>query len=305
MFLYKIIINCFIFLLLTGCTTTQTPIFIPAKPVAIPSTVREVPSKTNYRLHYGSDPALEHAFKQYLRTGRAANIITEGFVKFAYNADQEPIIKTAPLQETVVSLEPGEKFSNISSGDPSRWSYAVALSGQGATQQQNILIKPSLPDISTNMVITTNKRIYNLRLVSCAPDHVSDIMHTVRFWYPDDMRAATQTAFDTTHVAADIPLNHLNFDYSINAPGWFSALPRWAPTRVFDDGLHTYIKFPENVSTTDMPVLFVLRNQQNELVNYRYQDPYFIVDCLFKQAVLVLGVGSSQIKVTITNHRLK
>lgn len=287
-------------LLLSGCTSVSKPadVFIPAKQINAQATTDAVKTKVNYHLTYGSNPALEQAFLHYLKSGKAANIVSKGCVSFAYSSDEAPIINTIPLQETVVSLQPGEKFSNISTGDPSRWSYAIATSGQGALQQQHILIKPSQPGISTNMVIATDKRIYNLRLLSGSnPD--SSNMRIVRFWYPDEMRAATESAKDSTSTAADVALNHLNFDYQLSSTS--RALPNWSPTRVFDDGTHTYIKFPATLASADMPVLFVLRGKDNELVNYRYESPYFIVDKIFKQAVLILGVGNAQTKVMITN----
>jgi type IV secretion system protein TrbG len=286
---------------LSGCTSISKPanVFIPAKQIDTPAPIDAVKTKVNYNLSYGSDPALEQAFARYLKSGKAPNIVSKGCVSFAYSSDDAPIINTIPLQETVVSLQPGEKFTNISTGDPSRWSYAIATSGQGTLQQQNILIKPSSPSISTNMVITTNKRIYNLRLVSGSnPD--SSNMRTVRFWYPDEMRAATDTVTASTNTTADVALNHLNFDYQLSSTRGH-ALPSWTPTRVFDDGMHTYIQFPETLASTDMPVLFVLRGKDNELVNYRYQSPYFIVDKIFKQAVLILGADKTQTKLVIIN----
>jgi P-type conjugative transfer protein TrbG len=304
----KTISSSLVLVLISGCAMTpkQEPVFVPAKQQISASPLSESlrSSKSNYHLSYGSDPALEHAFAHYLESGKAANIVTtEGFIKYAYSADQAPIIKAAPLQETVISLEPGEKFSNISSGDPSRWSYAVAVSGQGTLQQQNILIKPSAPSIGTNMVITTNKRIYTLRLVSMSNPDASS-MRVIRFWYPDEMRMATQATEDETSVAANVSLDHLNFNYHVSGAGWHSSLPSWAPTRIFDDGVHTYIQFPASIAARDMPILFIRRDDKNELVNYRYQAPYFVVDKLFKQAVLLLGVGREQKKILITNKMI-
>lgn len=298
----KMMSSILLLILISGCASTSkpVPIFIPAKET-MPQTQPELIRKSNYHLSYGTDPALERAFEHYLKSGKAPNIVRKGFVDFAYNIDQQPIISTIPLQETVVSLESGEKFENISTGDPSRWSYSVATSGEGSFLQQNILIKPSAPGISTNMVITTNKRIYNLRLVSGAnPD--SSSMRSVRFWYPKELQAQTIISNSSNQNAVNVALNHLNFNYRLrNATG--DSLPRWAPTRIFDDGIHTYIQFPTTIASTDMPVLFVLRNgKTNELVNYRYQAPYFIVDKLFKQAVLVLGSGSNQTRLVITSQ---
>lgn len=165
----RVLISSVVAIVISGCTAQHVPAqsFIAGRQVIERPVFIQVPvHKTNFRLMYGNDPALERAFNQYAKTGKAPNIITDGFVKFAYHAGQQPIIKATPFQETVISLEPGERFTNISSGDPNRWSYSVAVSGSGATLTQNVLIKPSLPDISTNMVITTDKRIYNIKLLS-------------------------------------------------------------------------------------------------------------------------------------------
>lgn len=299
----KMMWSTLLLMLVSGCASTSepAPIFIPAKKTVLQAQAGII-KQSNYHLSYGSDPALEQAFERYLKSGKAPNIIRKGFVDFAYNTDQQPIISTIPLQETVVSLESGEKFENISTGDPSRWSYSVATSGAGSSLQQNILIKPSAPSISTNMVITTNKRIYNLRLVSGA-DPDSSSMRSVRFWYPKEMQAASIVSNSSSQTSVNVALNQLNFDYRLsNATGY--SLPKWAPTSIFDDGIHTYIQFPAEIASTDMPVLFVMRNgKTNELVNYRYQAPYFIVDKLFKQAALVLGAGSNQTRLIITNQK--
>lgn len=290
-------------ILLSGCTTISRPpaVFIPAKQITAAQPAATLPLQSHqYHFRYGSDPALEQAFSRYLKSGKAPNIVSKGFVNFAYSPNNAPIINTIPLQETVVSLEPGERFANISTGDPSRWSYAIATSGQGAQQQQHILIKPSQPSISTNMVITTNKRIYNLRLISgSSPD--SHSMRIVRFWYPNEMQAAAKGGSSgDSATTANVSLNRLNFDYQLSSPRGYS-MPNWTPTRVFDDGVHTYIQFPAMMASTDMPVLFVLRGKNNELVNYRYQSPYFVVDKIFKQAVLILGIGKAQTRLIITN----
>jgi type IV secretory pathway VirB9-like protein len=100
----------------------------------------------------------------------------------------------------------------------------------------------------------------------------------------------------------EVNLNNLNFNYSIASDGFFRSFPSWKPTRVFDDGSHTYIQFSASMSNKDMPVLFVLNGSNQELVNYRSKAPYFVVDKIFKQAVLVMGVGRSQRKVFITNN---
>lgn len=292
-------------IILTGCATQQPTPVLSKQKRAYSSLAEVEKNKPHYQLSEGEDPALESAFNRYLETGRAPNIITEGFIKIAYQANQQPIIKAAPFQETVVSLEAGEHFTSISSGDPSRWSYAVATSGSGNQQQQNVLIKPSFPNISTNMVITTDKRIYNIRLISSQQEKIT---RSVSFWYPEEMMTAArnsrtrQLREGADPALCEVNLSHLNFNYSISSP-FFSRTPSWKPTRVFDDGTHTYIEFPTTLNKRDMPVLFVQEGNEQQLVNYHVKSPHFVVDKIFHTAVLVMGVGSAQSKITITNHR--
>ncbi|MER9178037.1 TrbG/VirB9 family P-type conjugative transfer protein [Mesorhizobium sp. M0955] len=72
-----------------------------------------------------------------------------------------------------------------------------------------------------------------------------------------------------------------------------------APSRVYSDGIKTYIQFPRSMSGQDAPVLFVISGGQNRIVNYRMKNDMTIVDYHVDQAVLVSGVGWKQEKVTI------
>ncbi len=289
---------------LAGCAKTQPPVFNMATPKYDSPPLINVPAKrADYSLVYHNDPALERAFNQYVKTGTPPNIITDGFVKYAYNAGQQPVIKVAPFEVVVISLETGERFTNVTSGDPNRLSYAIAVSGTGANAQQHILVKPASTDIATNLVITTDKRIYNIRLVASVGSRPT---RDISFWYPQEMvddvnnQIIKQTSDGSVSSVPDVSLNNLNFNYSASG-GVFSS-PSWKPIRVFDDGTHTYIQFPVDMTNRDMPALFVSNGSSQELVNYRSKPPYFVVDKIFKQAVLVMGVGMHQTKITITNN---
>lgn len=296
------------FLLLTGCQAKEPSApYVNATPLVQQSRVIEVDTtQKNFNLLYGNDPALESAFKQYTRTGKAPNIITDGFVRFAYNPGQMPIVKTVPFQETVISLQPGEKFTNISSGDPSRWSYAMAVSGSGELQQQNILVKPTAADLSTNMVVTTDRRIYNLRLLSGSEQSLPT--RAVSFWYPDEMVAAVNNQIKNednrdADLVSHVDLSKVDFRYQVKSQG-MSQHYSWQPSRVFDDGTHTYIQFPDSIKSQDMPALFISTKDGNgqELVNYRSKPPYFVVDRIFDRAVLVKGIGSHAETVSIIHN---
>src|SRR3546814_19166306 len=59
---------------------------------------------------------------------------------------------------------------------------------------------------------------------------------------------------------------------------------------VFDDGAKTYVLFPADVSTSELPPLFLIGERKRaELVNYRVSGRYIVVDRLFAIAELPLG----------------
>lgn len=310
MHMYKKTIFLLISFILAGCAEQQTAPLpttrqVVERPVAIPAP----DIKMNYRFSYDSNPALKKAYQQYLRTGKAPDITTEGFKQFAYGIGNQPIIAASPLELTVISLEPGEKVTNVSSGDPLRWSYSLAYSGQDKTRQAHVMVKPSQQDISTDLVITTDKRMYTLKMTT---DKDGKYVRDVRFWYPQEMQdfwnnynqEQMQKLTNSSGTIAEMPninLNNLNFGYRITHNGWNT--PYWQPVRVFDDGVHTYIQFSPAVNARDLPALFVVNGNKQELVNYRSKPPYFVVDKLFNKAVLITGAGSTQKVVTIECSR--
>lgn len=291
--------------LLVGCANTPEIAQPVTKVVEKPIVVQPPDLKIDYQLSYGSSAALKKAYQQYMQTGKAADITTDGFKQFAYGTGLQPIITASPLELTVISLEPGENVTNVSSGDPLRWSYSMAYSGQTKLRQAHIMVKPSQADISTDIVITTDKRLYTLKLVSnTAEKYVRD----VRFWYPEEMQeywnnynvkqTEKLTHEDKIAELPNLDVGALNFNYKFGHSGW--STPSWHPTRAFDDGTHTYIQFPAALSSRDMPVLFVVNGDSKELVNYRSKPPYFVVDKIFQKALLVSGGDQT---VIITNNR--
>lgn len=268
-------------ILLSGCASTQ-PIPVEslqsATRIVEKQTYVQAPvNRSAFRLAYGNDPALEKAFNQYIKSGKAPNIVTSGFVQFAYNNGQQPVIKTSPGQETVISLEPGERFTNVTTGNPGKWTYSAAMSGTGSNQQTHILVVPLYPGISTNMVITTDRRLYNIKMVSSED---GDYVRNVRFWYPEDMannwnnKAQQEQNNSVVTSVPDVNLSNLNFNYNITS-GW-STSPSWKPIRVFDDGKQTFIEFPASMSNREMPVLFTVDGaNKRAMVNYRSKPPYF------------------------------
>ena len=89
-------------------------------------------------------------------------------------------------------------------------------------------------------------------------------------------------------------LDNLYFDYKLSGD------PAYRPERVLDDGQHTYLIYPNDGRFRELPTLLMLVNGKTELVNFRVDGTRYIVDRLFDKAILVVGVGKKQTRVTIT-----
>ena len=94
-----------------------------------------------------------------------------------------PTVVCAPLRVCLIELQPGEKLvGEPQIGDSVRWNVAPATFGKGDESTAMLVLKPQMPGLDTNLLITTDRRAYYVRLVSKANDYVS----RVAFVYNDD-----------------------------------------------------------------------------------------------------------------------
>lgn len=216
----------------------------------------------------------------------------DGKVVFLFG-EVQPSIVCSPLQVCDIELEAGEIVRDVLLGDTVRWKVEPATSGPPGGQTVHLVVKPSEAGLVTSMVVTTSRRTYHVQLRS----HHSDYMARVGFEFPEDLAvrfAEIEARMEASIVpGAGVPAEQLDFDFHV------SGSPRWRPTRIYSDGLKTYIQFPSALRGTDAPVLFVVSGGQNRIVNYRLNDTMMVVDYHIDRAILVSGVGSSQETVTI------
>ena len=204
----------------------------------------------------------------------------------------------APERVSDIVLQPGETLTSVSAGDTVRWVIGDTLSGAGDNQRTHVLVKPFAPGLTTNLVITTDRRSYHLQLDSTEKTAMAAISWT----YSSDQiavlrrqNAAAEAAFP---VASNIALDNIRFRYAISGDN-----PPWKPLRAFDDGHKVYIEFPRRIDQGEAPPLFVVGSDGgSELVNYRMRGNYYIVDRLFAAAELRLGTKPQQVvRITRTD----
>ncbi len=197
----------------------------------------------------------------------------------------------APGLITDIMLQLGESLVAVASGDTARWVIGDTTSGSGEGKQTHVLVKPFSAGLTTNLVITTDRRAYHVRLVSTATTALS----SMRWTYPQDELLALRRKADAVQAAAPIAtgiaIEQLHFNYLITGDK-----PAWRPLRAFDDGAKTYIEFPASLANGDAPPLFIVSaDGKAELVNYRQRDRYYVVDRIFDAAELRLGLKKQQV----------
>jgi type IV secretion system protein VirB9 len=225
-----------------------------------------------------------------------------------------PIMVCAPLRVCAIELQTGEHLeSQPQIGDSRRWEITPVLSGSGLDETPLLIVKPIEAGLETDLIVSTDRRTYVFRLISDSTRFVSRLA----FQYPGE-DAAKWAAFEIRQAAAKrdaeavaeqarekdkragvVPiaenaLDNLYFDYRLKGDA------AYRPQQVFDDGQHTYLIYPNDGRFRELPTLLIQVNGKSELVNFRVDGSRYIVDRLFDKAILVVGVGKKQTRVTIT-----
>lgn len=224
-----------------------------------------------------------------------------GSIQFIFGGQSIDIV-CAVLQVCDIQLQPGEEVNSIHIGDSARWKIEPAITGYGASEIQHLVIKPLDNNLKTNLLVTTNRRSYHMNLKS----HKTELMPEVSFIYPEEaiqkfkIKNQKQQSFmaNNTISSTNEYLGDLDFDYKIKGDSQID----WTPVRVYNNGVKTIIQLSDKTTYTEIPTLLVLDKSSNKekLVNYRFINNKFIVDSVFNTAVLIMGVGSDQEKVTIS-----
>jgi len=296
--------------LLTGCADkVATPAasesdFVRATPTA--ESTSPPPSPPAGELVQPDDPQVQAAMRAWKAGSPAPIIRTTEFIQYPYGLT-EAVVTCEPLRVCDIELDAGEEIQNLSIGDSSRWLAHPAFSGARETFTPHVMVKPTEYNITTNAIITTNRRTYYLALVSKAKSDPGYVRR-VKFYYPQDLVEQTNGTFrakaalarreaePTVAQGPRLAPDRLSFGYEIVGG---QGLP-WRPLRAFDDGQHVYIQMPATLQATEAPALLVeSRGGESALVNYRVRLPYYVVDRLFDTAVLIVGVGRQQDRVTI------
>jgi type IV secretion system protein VirB9 len=207
---------------------------------------------------------------------------------YDYNEHKQYPIVCKVLGLSVLQLEDGEVPIGVPYlSDTLRWEITGDVwRTQDGKNIQLVMIKPLETGLSTNMVLVTTRRIYQIMLTSTRDSY----MPMVRFRYPMQIHFNTARTIEEERVQKEKEDEgyYLSYNYKITSgwwlSGWFS--PEWTPTEVWDDGHKTYIRLPRGVLQMEYPVVF---EDSTYIVNYRVNENVMILDKLIKKATLRLN----------------
>lgn len=217
-------------------------------------------------------PAAETNYTQDAVNAQGTSTMT-----FAYAPNQLYKIYCRRGYLTDISFKKGESISFVGGGDTAGW----AVSQTVVDGVPHLYIKPIVETSTTNLIVTTNKRSYQLIL------HSSDWYNPMVTWTygAEDMEQANvqkqqDDALKTAKIAAS-DIENLDFSFEVSGKN-----AEYKPEMVFTDGEKTYLKF-KKIPRTQVPLFIQQKGERGmTIVNYRQKDDYYIVNATFQKAQL-------------------
>lgn len=214
------------------------------------------------------------------RTDMMPTLRGSRLITFRYSPDVSFAIRA--LVDTFVNIEvpQGEVIQGLYLSDATDWSYHVA------GDNRRVFIKPMAPGKINTGTLITDKRSYELTLISVPLGQMW--FQRVQWRVPgqgDDpqdglyWRGQSPQAQGDQAGAADLNPDTLHFGYSVRGRAAF------APSAVFDDGTRTWFRFD---GTQDLPAIFARLGAGLEVVDYARSGPYIVVPQIADSFVLRL-----------------
>lgn len=181
-----------------------------------------------------------------------------------YSADQVVVLEVAAGYQLTVELAPDEQIENVAVGDSGAWQVTANRRGD------RLFIKPLQSGVTTNMTVITNARLYAIDLVPLMSPS-AEMAYTVRFNYPD---AEASGAGGGEEAEAEAPIEGR---YRV------SGARSLQPSRIGDDGQHTYIEWPAD---RPIPAVYAVgADGEESLVNGMMRDDVYVIDSVVPRLV--------------------
>jgi type IV secretion system protein VirB9 len=176
----------------------------------------------------------------------------------AYQPDQVIALDVAPGYQLMLEFAPDERIESVAVGDSAAWQVTPNRSGD------RVFVK-ALQALPSNMTVVTSARLYTFDLNPLFGPS-GDMAYVVRFTYP----AAVEASVETEESVAQGRYR-------------LSGARALRPSRISDDGRHTYIEWPRDRA---LPAVYALDERgQESLVNGMMRDDLFVIDAVVPRLV--------------------
>lgn len=158
---------------------------------------------------------------------------------------------------TTIQLGKGERIDSVQLGDHVSWQVDRLKRGDMLS-----VVPIENGGAYTNMLVTTNRRIYSFEMTARHAPHIEDasLTYLYRFDYPvtGEEFARSRSVYTSIDGVADaIGKSQRNEAYRASGPS------RLKPVRMFDDGAKTYLAFADGAS---LPAAFAVGPDRSESV---------------------------------------
>ena len=212
---------------------------------------------------------------------------------FDYYTDSVYDIYVTPDFITRIKLDPEENILNVITGADS---FDIQQDFGGADNAQYLFITAKDLDVTGNINIITDKRIYTINLFST----LEVFNPIVTFNYPAKGNTMTynltnarinESVISTGKDKLTVANQNLDFNYTIKGKD----LP-FAPEQVYTDGVKTVIMLPLEIQEAPVVLVKAANGTNFEVVNFEYEKNKIIVHRKISEAVLKIGKKTVTIK---------
>ena len=210
-------------------------------------------------------------------TQDAVNAQGNATMTFAYSPTQLYKIYCRRGYLTDLAFRKGETIQFVGGGDTAGW----AVSSATVDGIPHLYIKPVVEVSTTNLIVTTNKRSYQLIV------HSADWYNPMVSWtyatedHQDMLRSEQKNEAARTASVHATDVESLDFSYKVKGKN-----AEYRPETVFSDGMRVYLKF-NKLPQRQVPIFIQEKgSRMMTLVNYQQKDNYYIIDAPFERAQL-------------------
>lgn len=230
-------------------------------------------------------------------------VTTDSRIKtIVYNENEVYQLKFHSGFQSFIEFSEDEEIEIISLGEAFPWRITPV--------GQRLFVRPLQVNVKTNMTVITTQRTYQFEISADVYDGRADeeLVYSVRFYYPNNHQkipSMSRVGEESNLVSEPVATpglpnteknaskgfalknekrgNVLNFNYSVAG-----AADEITPLKVFDDGISTYFKFPDNNLIVPSIQAVDLSGEETPL-NYHMDGEYVAVNTVEVQFTLRLG----------------